>query len=256
MNNDFLLPYKSELINDEPIEIFDDLFIHPIKMRDYIRFSISSSVLKINKNESNDPKIISMSYLDYLIYLMRTEQPVGKYGLNVTESLLGMIMALVTQDEKINIEYGTNEKKKSYLIIGKTKLYKKEFEKLRKLILLQNIPDYEETYINPELAKDLEKAEKIRNKGRVPCDIEKQEMAVVIGSSLTLEDVKNLSIRKFFIALELIDKKLHYTMAKTASLSGFVEFKSDIVHYLIENESSMEDKVIDYSQFKNKINSV
>ena len=105
------------------------------------------------------------------------------------------------------------------------------------------------------MAEDLKKADEIRNKGKTPSDIEKQEMAVVIGSSLTLEDVKNMTIRKFYIALELIDKKLHYTIAKQASLSGFVEFKQEITHYLIEDNRGIEDSVIDYSQFKDKLNS-
>ena len=65
-----------------------------------------------------------------------------------------------------------------------------------------------------------------------------------------------MTIRKFDIALELIDKKLHYTIAKQASLSGFVEFKQEITHYLIEDNKGIDDSVVDYSQFKNKLDSV
>ncbi len=65
-----------------------------------------------------------------------------------------------------------------------------------------------------------------------------------------------MTIRKFFIALEMIDKKLHYTILKQASLSGFVEFKQEITHYLVEDNRSIGDSVVDYSQFQNKINSV
>lgn len=253
-NNDLLLQYNSEFLNDEPVELFDGIIIYPVIMHDYIKFSLSSSVLKINKNDTNDPKIISMSYLDYLIYLIREEnKESNEESVRLISNLLVMLISLVLREDNPEIGYGTDEKGKNYIKINGVLLYKKEFEKMRYFILYQNIPDYSEKYINPELEKDLRKAEEIRNRGKKPCDIEKQEMAVVIGSSLTLEDVKKMTIRKFYIALEMIDKKLSYTMLKTAELSGFVTFKEEIVHYLVEKEDN-EYNVIDYDQFKNQIN--
>lgn len=250
MNNDDFIIYQQELLNDEPVELFPGLLIHPVKMKNYILFLLSSSVLKIKKNQTNDPKIISMSYLEYLIHLIEKKDTVQES--EMIKSMLCMIFDLVLAKENVDIRYG-RRKNKLYISIDNVELNKKDFDKLRYFILYQNIPDYSEEYINPELEKELELANKIRNRGKKPCDIEKQEMAVVIGSSLTLEDVKELTIRKFFIALEMIDKKMNYVMQKTASLSGFVEFKEEITHYLIEKEHTLNDEVIDYEQFKNKI---
>lgn len=256
MVDDILLPYRQQVLNDEPVELFDGLTLYPVKMRDYITFNVCSSILKMNKNATNDPKVISMSYLDYILYLAQKDEEEKEPGRpNLTELFLQELFLLVTNKDGMSFGYGVDEKKKSFIEIDGVRLYKKEFEKFRKFVLCQNIPDYKEEYINPELAEDLKKADEIRNKGKTPSDIEKQEMAVVIGSSLTLEDVKNMTIRKFHIALELIDKKLHYTIAKQASLSGFFEFKQEITHYLIEDNRGIEDSVIDYSQFKDKLNS-
>lgn len=257
MVDDILIPYRQAVINDEPVELFDGLVLHPVKMRDYITFNVCSSILKINKNSTNDPKVISMSYLDYIIYLMQMEEREKEPGKpNINEMFLECLILLVTNKDGAEIRYGVDGKKKSFIEINGVVLHKKEFDKFRKFILVQNIPDYKEEYINPELEADLKKADEIRNKGKTPCDIEKQMMAVVIGSSLTLEEVKEMTIRKFFIALEMIDKKLHYTILKQASLSGFVEFKQEITHYLVEDNRSIGDSVVDYSQFQNKINSV
>lgn len=248
-NEDFLI-YNQEILNDEPVELFPNLIIYPIIMKSYILFLLTSSILKIEKNKVNDPKIISMSYLDYLIYLIEGNSQ--DYNPDILKSLLCMLIDLVTKTENSQISY-RKIKGKTHIIINGVELNKGEFDKLRYFILYQNIPDYKEEYINPELEKELELANEIKNRGKTPCSIEKQEMAVVIGSSLTLEDVRNLTIRKFFIALEMIDKKMNYVMQKTASLSGFVEFKEEITHYLIEKKHTINDDVIDYQQFKNKI---
>lgn len=255
IDNEEYIQYKQNFINDEPVELFDGLLVYPVLMKNYIEFSLCSNILKMNKNNCRDPKIISMSYLEYIIYLLIEEDiRVGKGNPNIIEIFLLRIISLVTRDENVKVRYGVDTKNKPFLYINNIKLYKKDFDYLRRFIMVQNIPDYKEEYINPELEEDLKKAEEIRNRDKKMCDIEKQMIAVVIGSSLTLEDVKNMTIRKFFIALEMIDKKMHYIMAKTASLSGFVEFKEEINHYLIEKNKDISDNIIDYTQFKNKIN--
>ena len=36
MVDDILLPYRQQVLNDEPVELFDGLTLYPVKMRDYI----------------------------------------------------------------------------------------------------------------------------------------------------------------------------------------------------------------------------
>lgn len=251
MNKDFLIPYFKNFVNDEPVELFEGLNIYPILMRDYIEFTFSLGILKINKNKIKDPAVISMSYLEYIIYLIEKE----KEGNSTTifESMLASIISLCTRDKKCKIFYGKDNKNKIFLSINNVRLYKKDFDLFRKFVLCQNIPDYDENYINPELEEELDKAEQIKNGNKKKCNIEKQMVAMTIDTSLTIEDIKKMTIRKFFIASEMVDKRIHYQIYKTASASGFVKFEKEIPHYLIEDEYTLDDKVIDYSQFKNKI---
>ena len=51
--------YLIEFTNDEPIN-FCGLVIYPILLKNYYDFCIYSNVLTIEKNSTNDPKIISM----------------------------------------------------------------------------------------------------------------------------------------------------------------------------------------------------
>ena len=169
MVDDILLPYRQQVLNDEPVELFDGLTLYPVKMRDYITFNVCSSILKMNKNATNDPKVISMSYLDYILYLAQKDEEEKEPGRpNLTELFLQELFLLVTNKDGMSFGYGVDEKKKSFIEIDGVRLYKKEFEKFRKFVLCQNIPDYKEEYINPELAEDLKKADEIRNKGVCP----------------------------------------------------------------------------------------
>lgn len=86
MVDDILLPYRQQVLNDEPVELFDGLTLYPVKMRDYITFNVCSSILKMNKNATNDPKVISMSYLDYILYLAQKDEEEKEPGRpNLTE---------------------------------------------------------------------------------------------------------------------------------------------------------------------------
>ena len=60
----FDLPVDYQLKNKTLLKIY------PIVMEDYGLFSLYSSILKIDKNISNDAKVIAMSYLDFLCEYM------------------------------------------------------------------------------------------------------------------------------------------------------------------------------------------
>jgi len=242
--------YIQEFTNDDPIN-FKGLIIYPVTVRDYFKFMTYSNILCIDKNSISDKNIISMSYLDFLIYLMTKS---GKDSNNYAYVFYELMKLCLRRDD-IDIYYGLNKDKKRFIKIDNVEIYKKDFNELKDIILHQNIPDYKEVDINPDLKKDLEEKERLEKKGRRPVSIEKQITSIVISSSLTYKDVLDLTIRKFYIILEMIDKKLHYEIYKTASLSGMVEFKTEIEHYLSETDTDgIDSKIIDVGTLSSKFN--
>ena len=240
--------YERQLTNDEPIE-FKGLKIFPIKMKDYFDFMNYVSILTIDKNSIPDARIISMSYLDFLILMMTEHEMKDSYSYAFYE-----LMKMCTQSEELNIYYGHDEKKKIFVKINDVKINRNDFDKIKEIILYQNIPNYKFEDINPELRAELEEKARLENNGKKMVSIEKQIMSIVISSSLTFDDVMNLTIRKFSIVLDMIDKKMNYKIYKTASLSGMVEFKNEIDHYLVEDDTSTAaDKVMDVNTFTSKI---
>ena len=242
--------HQQEFTNDEPVD-FKGLLIYPVKVKDYFKFMMFHSILCIDKNSISDAKIISMSYLDFLIYLM-TESEESKQ--NCTYCFYEL-MKLCTRNNDIKIYTGHDENNKSIIQINDIVFNKKDFNELKDIIIYQNMPNYKDEYINPELKEELEEKERLENKNTHSVSIEKQIASIVIGSSLTFEDVLNLTLRKFYIILEMIDKKLNYQIYKTASMSGMVEFKTEIQHYLTESDvSELESEVINMDDLSSKLN--
>lgn len=141
MVDDILLPYRQQVLNDEPVELFDGLTLYPVKMRDYITFNVCSSILKMNKNATNDPKVISMSYLDYILYLAQKDEEEKEPGRpNLTELFLQELFLLVTNKDGMSFGYGVGEKKKSFIEIDGVRLYKKNLKSSENLYFVKTSP--------------------------------------------------------------------------------------------------------------------
>ena len=82
-------------------------------------------------------------------------------------------------------------------------------------------------------------------------------LCVVISSSLTLDDVYKLSIRKFAKILDRIDHKMHYEIYLSASMSGFVQFKNEdaIKHWMADltRTDKYADVKVDKDEMQSKI---
>lgn len=242
--------YEKELTFDLPINV-NGLDLYPVKLKDYLDFMLSIHVFRLNKNEIN-PLFISMTYLDFLVHMLKSENELGM----IYKFMLFKCLSLAVNNPDLMISYGKDEYSKTYIKIGDVTLNSKEFDEIRDIILFQNLPNFHEENIkDADLRKDLEEYARLMNKGKKWASLEKQIISVQMGTSLPLKYIYQMTIRKFILTLELTDRKLHYIIYKTASMSGMVKFEKDIDHYLIEQSSGIEDRVVDADSFVNKIQS-
>ena len=243
--------YSEELTFDEPIE-YEGLLLYPVSIKKITKFLQASSILRIQKEYIPDKEIIKMSYLKYLITSIRKEKE--EFEQSITLDLLALCFMIVLRIEEISIRYYT-EDNKSGILINDVEIDDTKFDYLRKIILYQNIPNYDDELINPDLKKDMELADKLKNGNSDSVDMEHQISNLIIGTGMNMEDVKNLSIRKFYIIAEMLDSRIHYSIYKQASVSGFVEFKKPITHYLKkENNDLLENKVTTVDTLRNNMN--
>ncbi len=243
--------YYEELTFDDPID-YKGLLLYPVSIRKINKFLQSSSVIRIQKEYIPDKEIIKMSYLKFLMTNIDKEKE--EYGESLTFDLLALCFMICMRIEEISIRLFMDEDGKAKLILNDVEIDENEFDYLRKLILYQNLPNYDDELMNPDLKNDLEQADKIKNGGEETEDFEHLIANLVIGTGMNIDDVKNLPIRKFYIIGQVMDRKLHYSIYKQASVGGFVEFKQPITHYLKKNIDLLENKVTTVETLKNNLN--
>lgn len=243
--------YYEELTFDDPID-YKGLLLYPVSIRKINKFLQSSSVIRIQKEYIPDKEIIKMSYLKFLMTNIDKEKE--EYGESLTFDLLALCFMICIRIEEISIRLFMDEDGKAKLILNDVEIDENEFDYLRKLILYQNLPNYDDELMNPDLKNDLEQADKIKNGGEETEDFEHLIANLVIGTGMNIDDVKNLPIRKFYIIGQVMDRKLHYSIYKQASVGGFVEFKQPITHYLKKNIDLLENKVTTVETLKNNLN--
>ena len=243
--------HYEELTFDDPID-YKGLLLYPVSIRKINKFLQSSSVIRIQKEYIPDKEIIKMSYLKFLMTNIDKEKE--EYGESLTFDLLALCFMICMRIEEISIRLFIDEDGKAKLILNGVEIDENEFDYLRKLILYQNLPNYDDELMNPDLKNDLEQADKIKNGGEETEDFEHLIANLVIGTGMNIDDVKNLPIRKFYIIGQVMDRKLHYSIYKQASVGGFVEFKQPITHYLKKNIDLLENKVTTVETLKNNLN--
>jgi hypothetical protein len=238
--------YEYHFTYNKPIP-FKNLLIYPILMSEHFEFYGTIKCLTIEQNKIPDPKILSMSYLDFLFHSIKTNPDYCDY-----REMLVEIIRICLRVEPNNIGF-TDENGKITLFINGEKINKKDFDILRKIICYQNMPDYDDTYIDPELKQALDEANELNSREfEGQTSLERQILCVVASTALKQEDIEKMTIRKFILLLQIVDSKLHYQIYKTGECSGMSSFKKPILHWMYYKDNKF-DSLIKYDSFKEKM---
>lgn len=138
---------------------------------------------------------------------------------------VGMIS--IVEDEKT--------KKKAFSVDGHI-INKNDFGKLRQIVLFQNYPDYaDESNVDPEIKKDHDEKMRIQQmKNDVHASIEKKVVCLSISTHYKIDEIYDMSIRRFTMALATVDDLINYKIMKQAISSGFVSLPKgkNIEHWI------------------------
>lgn len=242
------------LTYDEPVP-YKGLLIYPATMRQYLDFHTYATCLLYEKNSVPNPRFISMSYLRYIFYLAEEEDSPALY-------LCFMLLKLVLKiDNDDDIKFYKKEDK-AFFSIKDVEYNSDDFNEIKNIICIQNEIEQIDETIKKEIRDALKKAQEYKmaqNKNKM-CSLEDQMLCVVISSSLKLEDIYKLTIRKFSKILARIDHKMHYEIYLSASMSGFVEFKDKdaLKHWMVDltKEDIYSDAKIDKDEMQSKIDGI
>lgn len=224
------------------------IHIYPVALKDYFMFYSTISCLIIEKDKSSDIRVLSMAYLDFLFDLIENDENKQAFAY-----MFMTILKLTLKIKDKDIEYRTNGKHRE-LIINKIILDRKDFDNIRRIICYQNMPDYDDTYIDPDLERVIKTTERIENKDSASISLEGQIDAVIASTSYKYNELYELPIRRFVLLLREVDSKLHYQIYKTGEVGGMVTFKEPIPYWIYSHKKNrVEGKLINFNDFKNHV---
>lgn len=199
------LPVEYQLRNGQILKI------NPIKLIDGKKFLICASLLMIDKNSSSSVEIIQMSYLEF-IYRVLLQDKNNKYKFamilqlcfGITNSKIGK------QDNKIFIMDSNSD-----IVIDN-----KDFDVLRKIILYQNIPNYDEEYINPELKQAMQEEDLLKNKNIEPISPERKIAIITAHCGLSKKEQLEMTYRSHCLLFNEVCGEVEFTTKRLIALFG------------------------------------
>ena len=276
---------------DEPVP-FNGVMLYPVSVRNYNEFLSASQCLVLNKND--DPKGIRMTNVSYLVNKMKDEKVGNVFSLMFTKvvelclhiksglkcSKCGNFMSfeeffIKVQDPTIvdknsilicdkcgqtleeTVKFKENAKGQMCFYLDGKEFDNVKFNKLRKYIMYQNLPDYkDDSWVDKTIRDDQAARAEIKSRNSGTATLERKIMGICANTHWKIDEVYSLSIRKFLILLGMIDDIMNYTITRTGLMSGFASLPKGetIEHWLYKKDEGMYGKAIDAESYKSQIN--
>lgn len=242
--------------------VYKNIKLYPFLMKDYDLFEELISILLFDKNKIPDIKIIKMSYLKFLFFVV--PYMVDESGNKVYKDIIDKINSLfkyILKDQSFEFLMDNNEKIFINVNVKDENilLTEHEFEKIRKLILCQNAIPVLDNRIHPELQAELEENMKFLSKMQGHIDGTMEDQIVSYKCEMKFDTynlIKEMSIYQFRKELVRLDLIKDYQIYKTASMSGMVTFDSPITHWRshISDKPDYSGLLMDKNEFDKKMN--
>lgn len=244
-SNEIESTYSRELLWGLPVK-YKGIDIHPVKCEHLHEFYYSVYCLLYNplRYIGEISTLPRLYFLTDIINHFSDQDYLSQNTLLLQMFIqLRKILELVLHDQIFDFEQKNN---KWFLYIvsdgQQININAREFENIRRIILVQNGMEYDDTFIHDDILNWIAKQEK--NEKSPTATIEDHIEAFIMETGQIDEDgIKKLSIRRFNRILGKIIARENYTIQATASMSGFVTFKGKIDHWLTVNKkNSIYDK--------------
>lgn len=238
--------------SDEPVpyklKCGVEVNIRPIKVKNWSAFNKSLGVLTIEKNEINDIDIIRMSYLEFLINLMSQNKDyinclINIFKYSIGEELLdthiinGKTNLAILDSNIVNFDADGKEYNPIKFVINS-----KEFDDIKKIILFQNIYDYDDRYISPDV-KDLyaQYIQAISSNNQEDPTLERKKVFVMGKTGCSIKELNDMSYRMFSQIYTIkVEIDLYYAK-KMIQASQKYDVKEEIIYPLFEKKKDKYD---------------
>jgi hypothetical protein len=194
----------------------------------------------LQKNKIPDPRIIKMSYLDFLFSIMSNEPQ--------WYNLLHNLLTLTLQEQEFSFMY--SQYGNIFIKINSETIDGNDFENIRKIILKQNFVPVDEDLYESEIEQALREAEEfVANKGGKQATLEERIIALHCLSGRSFNEIKEYTIYQFNKILERFAIIKNYEVF--SPLIAQYGKSEDIQHWLchIEEKSKYADVIMSKEEF-------
>lgn len=258
-SKDLTIPYK--------LKCGHELNIYPILAKEWDLFEESLDIVLIDKNSINDANIISMSYLEFLKEIrfnIKEEIEKGYFFGDNELNKLKQFFHICLKEDYISIEKAQN---KYLVIIGgldeendlvlKATMTNKEFQEVVKIILFQNIKDYDDRKLDPEVQKIYNDYISLKQRDIHQPTFEEKLNYVLGITGKNVEEINNMTYRRFDGIFDSMVNRDEYIATKIIEASEKFKCDKTSIYFLYQKK---KDKYADFIQdpqnLKNKIDGV
>lgn len=234
---------------DEPIPYITKakkmIYIYPVLLKNIKEFERGQGMLHIDKNATASVEIIQMSYLKYLYSLFLTFATNGEFSLLMSfQEILKICLHFDVPTQKLinffsldvpGAVWRRNKKNDIYLDIDGTIITSKDFDDIKRIILYQNIEDYDDRIVNNDVKELYEDYMRLKNKNAIQVPLEKKILAVMSETGYKKQEVFNLTIRDFYGLFAITVDKIDYQIKENARIQG-AKFKAPPEHWIIKGK--------------------
>lgn len=137
------------------------------------------------------------------------------------------------------IKYQENEQThKIELYIDGQLIDFKNFNRLRNIVLFQNLPDYRDTsYIDPALKRDYEQQKKLKAQkhANLTATLEKKLVALnIFKGAHNYEELSKMTVRKFLMEFSTMDDFISYIIGMLGRVCGLGGGPKEIEHWIYQ----------------------
>ena len=233
---------------DEPVpyklKTGQEILIKPIMVKDSMLFMASIDVLKIDKNSLGSVEAIQASYLKFLQKMIfpSNDIMVQKF-LNILHLCLELKGIYLYNDEMERTFIQTE----SGIVISA-----KEFDDIAKIILYQNLPDYDDKYINPDIKKSMQEVDRLKNKDYESPDFERQMGIIESHTGILKEQLLKKTWRSFQILFREVCGEIEFYTTRPAAIAVGAGDKVD--HYIFKKRKDKFDGYfVDMDKFSHEV---
>lgn len=251
--------YRCKISLDKPIE-YKGLVFYPVLTEEYEQFYDYIDILQIDK-DMQGPNISSLSYMEFVILLIQIEGEEATKDLSYVDMFRGILELTLRsnlklsfrqdKDERLFLDIAYNDSSGNFNYIS---LDKYDFDNIIKIICYQNIPDYDDEYIDPELKQALNEEQEMLRRKSVATSLEDRVVAITVSTGILPDEIYKMTLRKFMLTYYKCVERLDYQILKTAEMSGNVEFKEPVKEWVpFRYKLDVAQRIGEYSGLQSKV---